>query len=59
MARSNGASDSLDLLDEVGLLNEQLVAAHFRLADDDDIQRTANANASVAHCPSVFAYWNP
>ncbi|WP_369333865.1 amidohydrolase family protein, partial [Halorubrum sp. SS7] len=28
MARSNGASDSLDLLDEVGLLNEQLVAAH-------------------------------
>lgn len=59
MARSNGAADSLDLLDDVGLLDEQLVAAHFRLADEADIQRTAEADASVAHCPSIFAYWNP
>ncbi|WP_434523102.1 amidohydrolase family protein [Halorubrum sp. AS12] len=59
MARSNGAKDSLDLLDDVGLLNDRLVAAHFRLADDDDIRRTADAGASVAHCPSVFCYWNP
>ena len=58
MARSNGAEDSLDLLDDVGLLDDRLVAAHFRLADDEDIQRTAEANASVAHCPSIFCYWN-
>jgi cytosine/adenosine deaminase-related metal-dependent hydrolase len=58
MARSNGAQDSLDLLDDVDLLDDRLVAAHFRLADDEDIQRTADANASVAHCPSIFSYWN-
>ncbi|WP_115864416.1 amidohydrolase family protein [Halorussus litoreus] len=58
MARSNGAADSLDLLDDVGLLDDRLVAAHFRLADDEDIQRTADADASVAHCPSIFCYWN-
>jgi len=58
MARSNGAEDSLDLVDDVGLLDDRLVAAPFRLADDEDIQRTADADASVAHCPSIFCYWN-
>jgi len=58
MARSNGAEDSIDLLDDVGLLGDRLVAAHFCLADDADIRRTADADASVAHCPSVFSYWN-
>ncbi|MDS0474659.1 amidohydrolase family protein [Natrinema sp. 1APR25-10V2] len=58
MARSNGAADSLDLLDDVDLLDDRLLAAHFRLADDEDIQRTADADASVAHCPSIFCYWN-
>ncbi|SNZ03714.1 5-methylthioadenosine/S-adenosylhomocysteine deaminase [Natronoarchaeum philippinense] len=58
MARSNGAEDSLNLLDDVGLLDDRLVAAHFRLADDEDIRRTADADASVAHCPSIFCYWN-
>jgi len=58
MARSNGAEDSLDLLDDVGLLDDRLVAAHFRLADDEDVRRTAEAGASVAHCPSIFCYWN-
>ena len=58
MARSNGSEDSLDLLDDVGLLDDRLVAAHFRLADDDDIKRAAVADASVAHCPSVMCYWN-
>ncbi|WP_435186659.1 amidohydrolase family protein [Halobellus sp. EA9] len=58
MARSNGAEDSLGLLNDVGLLDDRLVAAHFRLADDEDIQRTADADAWVAHCPSIFCYWN-
>nr|WP_284438490.1 amidohydrolase family protein [Halomicroarcula laminariae] len=59
MARANGATDSLALLDDVGLLNDRLVAAHFRVADEVDIERTAATGASVAHCPSVFSYWNP
>jgi cytosine/adenosine deaminase-related metal-dependent hydrolase len=59
MARANGSEDSIGLLDDVGLLDDRLVAAHFRLADDEDIQRTAAVNASVAHCPSIFSYWNP
>ncbi|WP_254820843.1 amidohydrolase family protein [Haloglomus halophilum] len=59
MARANGGTDSLGLLDEVGLLDDRLVAAHFRVADEADIERTAEADASVAHCPSVFCYWNP
>lgn len=59
MARANGGKDSLDLLDDVGLLDDRLVAAHFRVADEADIERTAEADASVAHCPSVFCYWNP
>ncbi len=52
MARANGAVDSLDLLADVGLLDDRLIAAHFRVADADDVRRVAAANASVAHCPS-------
>lgn len=59
MARANGATDSLALLDDVGLLNDRLLAAHFHVADQDDIERTAASGASVAHCPSVVSYWNP
>jgi len=59
MGRANGAEDSLDLLESVGLLDDRLVAAHCRVADDDDIRRFAAADTAVAHCPSVMAYWNP
>ena len=59
MARANDADDSLALLEEVGLLNERLVAAHFRVAEEDDIERIAANDASVAHCPSIFCYWEP
>jgi cytosine/adenosine deaminase-related metal-dependent hydrolase len=59
MARANDATDSLALLDDIGLLNDRLVAAHFRVADDHDVERIADNNAAVAHCPSVFCYWLP
>ncbi len=59
MARANGGEDSIGLLEDVGLFNDRLIAAHFRVADEADIQRTAEAGAAVAHCPSVFCYWNP
>jgi 5-methylthioadenosine/S-adenosylhomocysteine deaminase len=59
MAQANDADDSLALLEEVGLLNERLVAAHFRVAEEDDIKRMATNDASVAHCQSIFCYWEP
>ncbi|WP_436930819.1 amidohydrolase family protein [Halosimplex halobium] len=59
MARSNGADDSLALLEEVGLLDDRLFGAHYRMADDEDVRRTAQAGAGVGHCPSIFCYWNP
>ncbi|ELY66161.1 N-ethylammeline chlorohydrolase [Natrinema versiforme JCM 10478] len=59
MARANGGEDSIGLLEDVGLLDDRLIAAHFRVADEADIQRTAEAGAAVAYCPSVFCYWNP
>ena len=59
MARANDADDSLALLEEVGLLDDRLVAAHFRVAGEDDIERMAANDASVAHCPSIFCYWEP
>lgn len=58
-ARANEGEDSIGLLDDVGLLNDRLVAAHFRSADEDDAHRVAQAGASVVHCPSIFAYWSP
>ncbi|PSP65320.1 N-ethylammeline chlorohydrolase [Halobacteriales archaeon QH_8_64_26] len=59
LARSYGAKDSLGLVEEVGLLDERLLAAHVRLADEEDIRRIANAGSGVAHCPSIFCYFNP
>lgn len=58
-ARANRGEDSIGLLDDLGLLNDRLLAAHFRTADEDDARRIAEAGANVAHCPSIFAYWSP
>jgi 5-methylthioadenosine/S-adenosylhomocysteine deaminase len=59
MSRANDAADSLALLDDVGLLDDRLVAAHFRAADEADVERIAANDAAVAHCPSIFCYWEP
>lgn len=59
LARSYGANDSLSLLNDVGLLDDRLIAAHFRVAADTDIDRITAVDASVVHCPSIFCYWNP
>lgn len=58
MSRYNGAEDTVDLLDEVGLLDECLIGAHFRVADEHDVERMGQAGAGVAHCPSVLGYYN-
>ena len=39
------------LLDEVGLLNDRLLAAHCLYLDDDDIARAGRAAIHVAHVP--------
>lgn len=59
MSRANGGEDTMDLLDRVGLLDDRLVAAHFRVADEEDVERLAAADAAAAHCPSIFTYWSP
>jgi len=40
-----------ELLDEVGLLNDRLVAAHCLFQTDDDIARCGRAGIHVAHIP--------
>jgi 5-methylthioadenosine/S-adenosylhomocysteine deaminase len=39
------------LLDDVGLLNDRLLAAHCLFLDDDDIARCGRAGIHVAHIP--------
>ncbi len=40
-----------ELLDDIGLLNERLVAAHCLFLDEDDFERVGNARVNVAHIP--------
>ena len=40
-----------ELLDDIGLLNERLVAAHCLFLDEDDFERAGNARINVAHIP--------
>lgn len=59
MARSNGAKDSVGLLEDLGLLNRGLALAHFVAASNDDADRVAEAGASVLHCPTALSYFGP
>ena len=40
-----------ELLDEIGLLNDQLIAAHCLFLNDEDIERVGKARINVAHIP--------
>ena len=40
-----------ELLDEIGLLNDQLIAAHCLFLNDEDIERVGKALINVAHIP--------
>ena len=40
-----------ELLDDIGLLNDRLVAAHCLFLDEDDFERVGNARINVAHIP--------
>lgn len=44
-----------ELLDEIGLLDERLIAAHGLFLNDDDIQLLARSGATLAHSPKVNA----
>ncbi|NQW08538.1 MAG: amidohydrolase [Alphaproteobacteria bacterium] len=43
---------SSDILDEVGLLNDRLIAAHCIHLDADEIKRIAESGTFVAHAPT-------
>lgn len=57
VARSQGYGSSLELLDDLGLLDERTMLAHFAHAGAADVQRVARAGASVLHCPTIFSYY--
>ncbi|MDK2869015.1 MAG: 5-methylthioadenosine/S-adenosylhomocysteine deaminase [Pyrococcus sp.] len=40
------------LLDEVGLLNEKLIAAHGVWLSEEELRMLSSANATVVHCPA-------
>ena len=40
-----------ELLDEIGLLNDRLIAAHCLFLNDEDIERVGKARINVAHIP--------
>jgi 5-methylthioadenosine/S-adenosylhomocysteine deaminase len=57
MAAGSGASDPLDLLDQLDLLDDRTLLTHFLHADRSDARRVAEAGAHVLHCPTVYSYF--
>jgi len=51
MSRANDAADSLALLDDVGLLDDRLVAAHFRVADEADVEKSHRLSDVLVSVP--------
>lgn len=54
MSKINGAEGTSQLLDELGLLNEKAVLAHFTHAKENDYQAFEKNSVGLAHCPSVL-----
>jgi len=57
-AKADHLGGPVDLLEDIGLWNDRLVAAHFRAADERDARRAAGADVGIAHCP-LYAYQAP
>jgi 5-methylthioadenosine/S-adenosylhomocysteine deaminase len=49
--RARSGRSPAQLLDEVGLLNDRLIAAHCLFLDEDDLARCGRAGIHVAHIP--------
>lgn len=49
--RERDGMSPAELLDDIGLLNERLIAAHCLFLDEDDIARVGAAGINVAHIP--------
>jgi cytosine/adenosine deaminase-related metal-dependent hydrolase len=45
----------VEYLDEIGFLSDRVVAAHGIFTDDEDRDIIARRNATIVHCPQVFA----
>ena len=50
-ARRETGATWIQLLDAVGLLNENLQAVHMTAVDDDEIDRVAERGVRIVHCP--------
>lgn len=54
MSQVNGAEGTTQLLENLGLLDEKAVLAHFTHAEEEDFESFKRKDAGLAHCPSVF-----
>ena len=52
--RARGFRSPVQLLEEVGVLGENLVAAHCLYVDDEDLALLARRGVRVVHCPSAY-----
>lgn len=50
--REKYGKSPVDVLEDVGLLNEKLIAAHGIWLSDEDIRKISSAGATIAHCPA-------
>jgi 5-methylthioadenosine/S-adenosylhomocysteine deaminase len=51
VVKQRSGKSPAQLLDDVGLLNDRLVAAHCLYLDDEDFERVGRAGITVAHIP--------
>jgi 5-methylthioadenosine/S-adenosylhomocysteine deaminase len=53
--RKRSGKTSAEVLDDAGLLNDRLLAAHCLFLSEPDVVRMARAGAHIAHCPKANA----
>ena len=53
--RNRCSRSPVEYLDEIGFLSDRVVAAHGIFTDDEDHSIIAKRNATIVHCPQVFA----
>lgn len=58
MSKVNGSEGTTQLLEELGLLDERSVLAHFTHADEVDYRTFKRKSVGLAHCPSVLEVYD-
>lgn len=54
MSQVNGGEGTTQLLENLGLLDEKAVLAHFTRAEEEDFESFRRKDVGLAHCPSVL-----